>query len=595
MEKGIIGVLLATFTLSACHEKGDIYDPNYNPDFGVSVPDDFDWSTTKTLTVNVEVDDEHDGKYLYFVRVYIVNPKDGGLPIASDKSNMDLPFSEEIVIPVSVKKLYVEQCFMKANATEIIRIQEVAIDDVVVNYSFRGIAKSMKSSKIAGRDSDDKKKIVVKEGDTFVVNASPWKDYEVKVKKGGTLRFEGNVQLHNCKIENEGSLIADGNLILKKSELDNERSVHVTGNLEVDGESELDMEEASCTVVEGKVTLKSDAEMEDAAYFSCTDLDLLTKGADISMETGAWIRVIRQLTASADCKIYYDDDDDNENDDEEDDYIQNTKWAALVQIGMIKNNGNGNLKVNKKILVECKDPGKADIDKESLVDDASKYIQIIPTACNDGGINIDTPSYLAADYTFALEDQYPEKGDYDMNDIVVFISKESCYSPIRKQATIKGELIAAGANMTIIPYVGVKKENRSGSKPLFTDVSGNALDVYKAFGGNGATCPVNTHAEGGVKLSTVPFTVELDNVKDKLNINTLDFYIRVNGHEIDCDTRNKGNDIFGIVIPGKFRYPEEGYNISDCYGEVFKKWIESNKNQCIDWYTSEKAKDVISF
>lgn len=594
MKRGIIWLIGAMFVLTACHEK-DIYDPNYNPDLGVSVPDDFDWSTTKTLIVNVEVNDEHDGKYLYFVRIYIVNPKDGGLPLASDKSNMDLPFSEEVVIPVSVKKLYIEQCFMKANATEMITIKEVTIDSDVVNYSFKGLAKSGMSGKIAGRDSDKEDKIIVNVGQTYTVNTTPWKNHKVEVEKGGTLRFEGDVQLHNCEIENKGSLIADSNLILKKSKLDNDRSVHVTGNLEVDDDSKLEMDEASCTIVEGKVTLKSDAEMDDAAYFSCADLELLTKSTSISMETGAWIRVTGQLMASADCNIVYDDDDDGDDDDEEDDYIQGSKWAALVQIGAIKNNGKGNLTVDKKILVECKEPGQADIDKGSLVDDASGYIQIIPTACNDGGINVDTPSYLAADYTFALEDQYPEKGDYDMNDIVVFISKESCYSPIKKQATIKGELIAAGANMTIIPYVGVKKENRSGSKPLFVDDSGNALNVYKAFGGSGATRPVNTYAKGGTTLPAVPFTVELDNVKDKLNINTLDFYIRVNGHEIDCGTRNGENDIFGIVIPGKFRYPEEGYNISECYGEVFKKWIESNKNECNDWYNSEKAKDVISF
>ncbi|MCD7926171.1 MAG: hypothetical protein LUI85_16405 [Bacteroides sp.] len=140
MKRGIIGLFLVLFALSACQKK-DIYDPNYNPDLGVSVPDDFDWSTTKSLTVNVEVNDEYNGKRLYFVRVYIKNPKDGGLPLANEKANMDLPFSEKIVIPLSVDKLYIEQCFINANAVETVVMKGIAIKGEVIDYSFKASAK----------------------------------------------------------------------------------------------------------------------------------------------------------------------------------------------------------------------------------------------------------------------------------------------------------------------------------------------------------------------------------------------------------------------------------------------------------------------
>lgn len=588
MKRGIISLLLAILILSACHDKEGVYDPNYNPELDVSVPDGFDWSTTQTVTVNVEVNDEYNGKRLYYVRVYIMNPKDGGLPIVNEKSNMDIPFSEEIVIPVSVKTLYIEQCFMKANATEVVIMKEVTIDSDVVGYSFKGVAKSAKISRAVSRDKDEEKTIEVSEGSTYTVNKSPCKNCSFIIKSGGTLRFEGDVRLQDCKIKNDGSLIAEGSLTLQKTNLENGRSVHIAGSLDVDKDSKLEMDDSSCTIVEGNVVLKSDAEMEESAYFSCVDLSLLSEEVGISMETGAWLRVTGKLQASAKCEIEWDDDD-------EDDYILNTKWVALAQINEIKNNGKGNLSVDKEILVECKSIGQADIDEGSLVEDASKYITIVPTACNDGGINVDTPSYLGADYTFAMEDQYPEKGDYDMNDIVVLISKESSYSSLHKHATIKGTLIAAGANMSIIPYVGINKKNRNESKALFYDDSGNIINVYEAFKGPGNTCPVNTNFEGGVTLSTVAFKVELDNVQENLNIKSLDFYIRVNGHEIDCDTRNADNDIFGIIIPGKFRYPIEGSNISTCYGVPFKKWIESDKQDYKDWFNSNSAKDVISF
>lgn len=587
MKRGIIGLFLVLFALSACQKK-DIYDPNYNPDLGVSVPDDFDWSTTKSLTVNVEVNDEYNGKRLYFVRVYIKNPKDGGLPLANEKANMDLPFSEKIVIPLSVDKLYIEQCFINANAVETVVMKEIAIKGEVIDYSFKASAKNIGSSRISSRDKDKNNKLKIKKGEERTINDTSLDNYEVEIEKGGTLWFAGGVELKNCNVDNDGTLIVNGDLTLKKTDLENDNSVHVTGNLDVDNESEFKMDDSSCTIVEGTATLKSDKdiEMEELAYFSCSNLELLTKGVTVTMETSAWLRVTGQLMASDDCKIEYDEEDD-------DDYILGTKWGALLQIGEIKNQGNSNLKVDKEILVECKSPGKAEIDKGSLVDDASKYITIPGTNCNDSGIGVDNPSYLGSDYTFAMEDQYPNKGDYDMNDIVVFISGESSYSSLKNRVTIKGKLIAAGANLSIIPYVGMKN-TRQDSKPLFTNEAGSAMDVYHAFGGEGSICPVNTNAEGGKSFSAVPFVVELNNVTEKLNIGNLDFYIRVNNHEIDCTTKNENNDIFGIVVPGKFKYPKERYNVSKCYGEPFRHWIESNGQDSANWYEGS-AQDVISF
>lgn len=587
-KREVILLLLAMFALGACQKK-DIYDPNYNPELGVSVPEDFDWSTTKTLTVNVEVNDEYNGKRLYFVRLYLKNPKDGGLPIVNEKANMDILFSEKIVIPASTNKLYIEQSFINANAVETVILKEVSITGEIVDYSFKVSEKSAAKVQISSRDDDDYDyKLKVKEGETYTVDKATLKNYEIEVKKGATLHFTKSITLSDCKIENEGAIIVAQNMILKKAVLDNDYSLHVVGDLEIDNDSQLEMDDSSCTIVEGTASLKSDEkiEMEEMAFFSCGNLKLLTKGVTISMETASWLRVTGHLRASDSCVIEYDKDDD-------DDYIMGTKWGALVQIGEIQNWGKHNLKVDKAILVECKSPGKADIDSGSLVDDATEHITLVGTTCNDSGMGADSFSYLGEDYTFAMEDQYPNKGDYDMNDIVVLISEKTSYNSSKHCATITGQLIAAGANLSIVPYVGIKNA-RQKSKPLFTDPAGNIMNVYQAFEGKGATRPVNTQAEDGEKLEFATFTVELEDINERLNIDNIDFYIRVNNHEIDCNTKNEDNDIFGLLIPGKFKYPIEGYNIAGCYGEPFRRWIESGRKENLDWYKTS-AKDVISF
>lgn len=67
----------STFTGCVDSEK-DLYNPSYqtgNPmGDGFAAPDGFDWSTTTTKTVSVEVKDEFEGQYYYTVDIYNENP-----------------------------------------------------------------------------------------------------------------------------------------------------------------------------------------------------------------------------------------------------------------------------------------------------------------------------------------------------------------------------------------------------------------------------------------------------------------------------------------------------------------------------------------
>lgn len=74
----IVAIAIAS-TLSGCVDsEKDLYNPSYqtgNPmGDGFAAPDGFDWSTTTTKTVSVEVKDEFDGQYYYTVDIYNENP-----------------------------------------------------------------------------------------------------------------------------------------------------------------------------------------------------------------------------------------------------------------------------------------------------------------------------------------------------------------------------------------------------------------------------------------------------------------------------------------------------------------------------------------
>lgn len=104
-------VVISSLFLVSCVK--DLYDPNAsnsNPDS--DIPADFDFSTTKTVNLTVNVDDEYNNQYFYKVEVYdqnpfasdtVVNLLGGGVAKGSQ------PFVSQIVIPQSLNTIYVRQ------------------------------------------------------------------------------------------------------------------------------------------------------------------------------------------------------------------------------------------------------------------------------------------------------------------------------------------------------------------------------------------------------------------------------------------------------------------------------------------------------
>lgn len=584
MKREIIGVLLAAFTLSACHEKGDIYDPNYNPDFGVSVPDDFDWSTTKTLTVNVEVDDLYNGKYYYAVRVYDKVPNEGVLPVAaSGEVTGDMPFSQEIVVSSDVTKLYIVQSFKNANATEYVVTKEVAIDSNVITYSFKSTGKSVRTA--IARDDDGtsiteanqikaKGKYLIRKGVTISVDNVEGNLTDVEIKIEGELVFTGsNEKLSGWKIEVDdeddgiGKLRATNGLTLDGGcKLDNDGEVYISGDFKV--ESGAQLENDGCIIVEGVAHIQSHIELDEKSYMYCRSMQLGGNGGNnvyIYMETSAWLKIEGSLQMNSKAKIGFGEDDKGFKSPDDDDYVSGTKYVALIQVGSWQNGNSGNLTVNPEILVEA--PSKID-GISSWTQDASGFLKKIPSVvCSGkGGEEIEA---LLGEYTYIMEDQYPNKGDYDMNDVVISMTSRQK----GKRLEIEGKLRAAGANYTIVPYIKVGNE----TQPLFEDEK----SVYKALTGkDDLPSPVNTNINGIRDCESATFKRTFKGVKSGLSQNDIDLYIIVNGTtKINMDS-NKNPDAWVMCISGlDFQYPLEGVNIEEAYPD-FKEWMKGSTS----WY-----------
>jgi hypothetical protein len=186
---------------------------------------------------------------------------------------------------------------------------------------------------------------------------------------------------------------------------------------------------------------------------------------------------------------------------------------------------------------------------------------------NDGcGTNFDTegggrPSGdTVAMYTYVFEDMTREVGDFDYNDVVLYVSAPE------DNGDVTVRLIAAGA-----------------SKKLWIGYNGKDLfgEVHKAFGCDEGVL-INT---GGV-TAPEPAPVVVNIGAGKLLSQAGDVYIYDDAnYEIHVATFKKpgpGYPPYGLCIPGQWPNPKERVNIVGMY-HFFEKWVQ-DRNTYTRWY-----------
>src|SRR5574344_2880189 len=123
-----LGCVLA---ISSCTKSNSEYDHNYNPQLGITIPEGFNWSTTKTVKTVINVTDAYNGKFYYNVNIYSESPTSTSMPIASGVANINEPFVRNITIPASASKVYIVESLRNYNGTEdVISTKEGSVSDL---------------------------------------------------------------------------------------------------------------------------------------------------------------------------------------------------------------------------------------------------------------------------------------------------------------------------------------------------------------------------------------------------------------------------------------------------------------------------------
>ena len=114
----VVVAIVSTLALSSCTD--DVYDPERgiqtkpkeNPlgeDF--TAPDGFDWSMVNTVNLNVEINDEFDGRYKYLIEIFTANPISdiSAVPIAVGTANKNGNYNAEINVSKAATRLFIRQ------------------------------------------------------------------------------------------------------------------------------------------------------------------------------------------------------------------------------------------------------------------------------------------------------------------------------------------------------------------------------------------------------------------------------------------------------------------------------------------------------
>lgn len=267
---------------------------------------------------------------------------------------------------------------------------------------------------------------------------------------------------------------------------------------------------------------------------------------------------------------------------------------------------------------------------------------IAETACNGSGATEDpgtgtptNPSFpikveTGNEYTFAMEDNWPALGDYDMNDFVFTIDKISYKKGNNnKLATLSFEITPVAAGATNRLALGVQFDKiASGSLSLVSSTDGigtkengqekaNLIlfpDVYSTFGISSPGITNTDPSKTKYASKSYQFEVAFNNSvsESDINISNLNFYLiigqnnDVNRKEVHLagykptskvksdplDYTDYNNMVWGLLIPtADFKYPIEALKIQDAYPN-FLNWAKSGGSNNANWYLSPQSGKV---
>lgn len=348
-----------------------------------------------------------------------------------------------------------------------------------------------------------------------------------------------------------------------------------------------------------------------------------------------------------------------------------TVGTALLRINEIANLSGlaqSNSKVTNNIICEITDQtykGEAHYDWSPFAWLVNKGLQQGATYCNPGKAdfilpadgecikegynsdeNPDDVEIRNAVYSYAFEDNYPQAGDYDFNDIVLNVNLPAAGNDVKDLKYIVdlravGAVKQLGAGLRIREFdksnveevsfgAGATQRTNSLNSGIFENASyetnGNELviplfgDAHYVYGYTGSQRPMLNTGNASTPLTNI-YTLEVNiKLKNAISIPSvtdgLDFFIAYQGgaqkrteihlNQFNSPTANGQladkevldvikavNNTWALCVPEKFAYPTETTVITDAYAK-FADWAHDQVMNT-DWYNTVSSNKVMKY
>ena len=345
-----------------------------------------------------------------------------------------------------------------------------------------------------------------------------------------------------------------------------------------------------------------------------------------------------------------------------------TALLGINEIANLSGLAQSNSKVTNNIICEITDQtykGEAHYDWSPFAWLVNKGLQQGATYCNPGKAdfilpadgecikegynsdeNPDDVEIRNAVYSYAFEDNYPQAGDYDFNDIVLNVNLPAAGNDVKDLKYIVdlravGAVKQLGAGLRIREFdksnveevsfgAGATQRTNSLNSGIFENASyetnGNELviplfgDAHYVYGYTGSQRPMLNTGNASTPLTNI-YTLEVNiKLKNAISIPSvtdgLDFFIAYQGgaqkrteihlNQFNSPTANGQladkevldvikavNNTWALCVPEKFAYPTETTVITDAYAK-FADWAHDQVMNT-DWYNTVSSNKVMKY
>lgn len=133
------------FAITSCSKKDGLSSPEEGePTIDIpsefSVSPNFNWATSKTIDVNLSVDDQYDGQYFYKLEVFDREPHlEGATLLAAGMAKKGQNFETKITIPTALSQIFVQKTTPRGEVSY--SILEVGISSVITGSKVASVSK----------------------------------------------------------------------------------------------------------------------------------------------------------------------------------------------------------------------------------------------------------------------------------------------------------------------------------------------------------------------------------------------------------------------------------------------------------------------